>query len=351
MRIQPINKPIDVTVVTGFLGSGKTTLINRLLADPALQDTAVIVNEFGEISIDHLLVEKSNEDVIEIAGGCLCCTVRGELAETLAGLVERVQTGSIGRLSRIIIETTGMADPVPVLGAIQSHPALVQALRIDRVITTVDAVAGIRALASHEEASRQLAVADIAVMTKTDIATEADRDAICLEIGSRTAATIVVAEELGNATIKLLEMVIESGSSQAAAVDQGHHHHHHKASVTTHIISHVEPVSWATIEQFLDLLRSRLDIELLRIKGIVQASENADRPIVVHGVQDRLYPPHRLDRWPEGAERKTVLVFIGTKLNGGEIDRLFGAFLNLPQPDTPDSAALVDNPLAIPGAG
>lgn len=342
--------PIDVTVITGFLGSGKTTLINRLLADPALRDTAVIVNEFGEIAIDHLLVEKSGEDVIEIAGGCLCCTVRGELVETLADLIDRLQTSKIGHLSRIIVETTGMADPVPVLHAIQSHPALMQALRIDRVITTADAIAGLETLQKHEEARRQLAVADVVVATKTDLAGLGDESALKAEIAKRTAATIVSDAAIINDTTRILKMDVLSGDRRAVVPDDNHGHRHGTA-ISTHIISHREPVPWQRVEGFLDMLRSRPDADILRIKGIVDTLEEPDRPVVVHGVQRMLYPPRRLETWPERTERGTTIVIIGSGLVADELDRLFNAFLDRPQFDTPDRAVLENNPLAIPGMG
>jgi G3E family GTPase len=162
-------EPIAVTVLTGFLGAGKTTLLNRLLREPQLRDTAVIVNEFGEVGIDHLLVEQSSDGVIELSDGCLCCTVRGDLVDTLADLVERVQTGRNGPLARVVIETTGLADPVPVLQAIMGHPALVQAYRLDGVVTAVDAVNALSTLERHEESRRQVAVADRLLLTKTQM--------------------------------------------------------------------------------------------------------------------------------------------------------------------------------------
>lgn len=347
-------KPIAVTVVTGFLGSGKTTLINRLLADPALKDTAVIVNEFGEVAVDHLLVEKTGEDVIEIAGGCLCCTVRGELAETLAELVVRVDGGRIGNLDRIIVETTGLADPMPVLHAIQSDAALQQALGIDRVITTVDAVTALETLHDHEEAGLQVAAADIIVITKSDLADAEALLELRAEIAERSAAVIIDAGSLDDRATRLLEMDVLSASGHAEDHVDGHHHHAHHThhgGVSAHVVTHAGPVDRRAVEGFLDLLRSRTDLKILRIKGLVETRDDPDRPMVVHGVRRMLYPATRLERWPEPSKRGTALVVIGEGLNGEEIDRLFGAFIGEVRTDTPDRAALENNPLAIPGTG
>ncbi|MEX0347727.1 MAG: GTP-binding protein [Rhizobiaceae bacterium] len=340
--------PIPVTVVTGFLGAGKTTLINRLLTDQALQDTAVIVNEFGEVAIDHLLVEQSSDDIFEIAGGCLCCTVRAELAETLADLIDRVQTGKIEKLSRIIIETTGMADPVPVLHAIQGQPALTMALSVDRVITVFDAVSGLDSLEKYGEARRQLAVADIVLVSKSQTIIEESLRDLVTKLERENSARIVTDADIEMSALGLVEMEIEPRKPSTAA-QHPNHHHHHDTRIGTHIVSHGQPLPWQAVELFLDLLRSRSDIEILRIKGLVETLQDPLRPVVVHGVQKMLYPPHQLAEWPPLAARGTTLVIIGEGLNGEEIDRLFNAFAGLPQTDTPDRAAIEDNPLAIPG--
>ncbi|MEN9896308.1 MAG: hypothetical protein RIR97_2160, partial [Pseudomonadota bacterium] len=144
-------RDIRVSIVTGFLGSGKSTLLNRILKDPALKDCAVIINEFGSVGIDHMLVESASDGIIELSDGCLCCTVRGELTDTLADLVDRMQSGKIGPLRRIIIETTGLVDPAPVMQAILGHPVLSQNLRLEGLITLVDAVHGLSTLNQHDE--------------------------------------------------------------------------------------------------------------------------------------------------------------------------------------------------------
>ena len=169
--------PIPVTILTGFLGAGKTTLLNALLNDPALKEAAVIVNEFGDVGIDHLLVAASSDGIIELSSGCLCCTVRGELVTTLENLLRGLDNGRIATLSRVVIETTGLADPAPVMHAIMLHPYLVQRFRLDGVVTVVDALNGAATLDAHEEAVKQAAVADRLVLTKTDMAGGAEAGA------------------------------------------------------------------------------------------------------------------------------------------------------------------------------
>ena len=163
-------QPVAVAVLTGFLGSGKTTLLNRLLKAPGMEGTAVIVNEFGEVGIDHLLVEQAVDGLIELSDGCLCCTVRGELVDTLADLIERMQTGRIAPLRRIVIETTGLADPAPILHTLMGDPGVLRHYRLDGIVTVVDAVNGSATLDAQPESVKQVAVADRLVLSKSDLA-------------------------------------------------------------------------------------------------------------------------------------------------------------------------------------
>lgn len=373
-------EPVAVSVITGFLGAGKTTLLNRLLADPALRNTAVIVNEFGDVAIDHLLVEQATEGLVELSGGCLCCTVRGDLVDTLADLLDRVQTGRADPLERIVIETTGLADPVPVLQSLMGHPVLAHLLRLDGVLTVVDAVNGAATLDAHAESVRQVAVADRLVLSKCDLADPADAEALRERLRAlNPGAPILEVAECGVPTLFGCGLYDPAGKTADVARwlgeapcrdhrdhahgdhapgdhahgDHAHGHHHHSphdGRVRTFSLVQDGPVALSTIEMFLDLLQSSRGDRLLRMKGIVELADDPSRPLVLHAVQRLMHPPARLPAWPQGP-RGTRLVLITFDMDEDYVRRLFAAFTGAPAVDTPDRTALQENPLAISGFG
>jgi G3E family GTPase len=352
--------PLPLNVLTGFLGAGKTTLLNRLLRDPALAQTAVIINEFGEIGLDHLLVEHVEDGVMLLSTGCLCCTMRGDLVETLEKLLRGLDNGRMA-FNRIMIETTGLADPAPVLHTAMVHPYLMLRLRLDGVITVVDAINGGATLDNHVEAVKQAAVADRIVLTKTDLADTPERRGAVTALRARLAALNPAAPVIAAADVAAAQLIHcglydpERKSPDvkrwlaAEAYAHDHHHHHHDVNrhddrIRAFTLATDAAIPYAAFEMFLDLVRSMHGPNLLRVKGIVKLAETPQQPVVIHGVQHVFHPPATLPQWPDD-DHRTRLVFIVNEIPQRAIEDLFNAFLGVARPDQPDRAALTDNPL------
>jgi G3E family GTPase len=359
--------PLPLTLLTGFLGAGKTTLLNRLLKDPALADTAVIINEFGDVALDHLLVDYTGDNMVVLQSGCLCCTMRGDLVDGLEKLLRDLDNGR-AKFSRVLLETTGLADPAPVLHTAMAHPYLVKRFRLDGVVTVVDAVNGEATLDAHPEAIKQAAVADRIVLSKTDLASVDETARLRSRLHALNPAAGVLDAGKGEATAeRLLHCGLYDPARKIPDVKRwlaaeayadlhshGHHHHHHDVNrhdehIASFVLTTDTPIPAGTLDMFLELLRASYGARLLRMKGIVNVSEMPGTPIVVHGVQHVFHPTAQLERWPDD-DRRTRLVFITRDLPERTVRELFQAFLGAAAPDRPDKTALVDNPL-IPFGG
>ena len=350
-----VSDAIPVCVVSGFLGAGKTSFLNRLLGHEGFARTAVIINEFGETGLDHLFIEGREDGIVELSNGCLCCTIRGELATTLDSLPRE-------RIDRVIVETTGLADPGPVLQAVMAVPAY----RHGGLVTLVDALNAPLQIERQEEARRQVALADLLIVTKLDMLEGADRESRSAEIrtllrGLNPVAPVIDREQaalspalidgLGQAIV--LSHDFESRHGRHAPHAHDHHHGHghdvsrHGDDIRSLVLRHGGKLPRRVVEAFCELLGSAHSASLLRLKGLV-AIEGEAGPLVIHGIHGVFHEPVQLDRWPDGDEATRIVVIL-QGMDPDFVRRLFAGFVGRPAVDTPDRAALMDNPLAIPG--
>lgn len=342
-RTDPAADRIPVSVLTGFLGSGKTTVLNALLRHPDMGETAVVINEFGEVGIDNLLVETATEDMVVMDSGCLCCTIRGDLIETLRGLIRRRWKEEIPAFRRLVIETTGLADPAPILHTLMTDPVISSRYRLDGVISTVDAAAGAATLDAQPEAVKQAAVADRLLLTKTDIAPEtADLEARLRTINPAAAILKPVQGAVDPADLFgaglydpatkhpdvarwLAEEAYEGGHDH-----HGHHHHdpnRHDDRIRSFVIRHDAPIPWDGFVEWIEALMATHGANVLRMKGILQVKE-AEGPVAVHGVQHVFHPPALLEAWPAGEAPSSRLVVIARDLNKDPVEKMFRAFVD-----------------------
>jgi len=303
---------LPVSLITGFLGSGKTTLLNRLVQRPDMADSAVIINEFGEIALDHLLVAPVAGETVVLASGCLCCAVRGDLEDTLRRLLVERDRGTVPAFARILIETSGLADPAPVVQLFLNNPLLSHYLRLDAVIVTVDAVNGQAALDRHWEARKQTAIADRLLLTKGDIAgtAEIERLVRALQHINRTATihhvlhgAIEPAHLFGVGPFDALRHT-DGTAGEALA---------HEHAVDAFCLTAEMALDWGRFHDWLGDLRARHGERLLRVKGVLDIAGEAG-PIAVHGVHHTFHPPVALPRWPDG-EHHSRLVLITSGLD------------------------------------
>ncbi len=312
---------IPVTVVTGFLGSGKTTLIRELLKTPEGANTAVVINEFGEIGIDDALLRASSDATVLLGNGCLCCTVRSDLQESLRTLFAERAQGKVPSFQRVIIETSGLADPGPVLQTFASDRALGEEFHLQALVTVVDAPGGAGNLDRHPEARQQAALADRIVLTKTDRAEEAAVAALSARIAELTAAPVAVAAHGAIDPDFLLDESLDLAARVAA--HEHDHAHAHTGGIDSFALFFDRPLKWSVLEQTMVVLTALRGPDLLRVKGLV-AIDGVRGPVVVHAVQHVAHRPVELEAWPDG-DHRSRLVFITRNLGRDTVEALFAA--------------------------
>jgi G3E family GTPase len=311
--------PLPISVLTGFLGSGKTTFLGRALTAPGMADTAVVINEFGAVGLDHLLVEAADQEILQLPNGCVCCAVRQDLAETLYGLLRRRARGEITRFSRIALETSGLAEPSPVLYTLSADAFLEASLRVDTVVTAVDAIAGLSTLDRFPEATAQVASADRLLLTKTDLVAPPDALLARLEALNPTAR-LVDAQNAEPARVLFGggNTAIPARRSRFSATAV------HAHGIAARVVVLREPMTRLQFAIALGGLAREHGEDLLRVKGLVAFADRAGGPAAIHAVQHTMYPPRWLDAWPD-EDHSSRLVFIARNISPATILAHFAA--------------------------
>ncbi|MBV8189055.1 MAG: GTP-binding protein [Alphaproteobacteria bacterium] len=336
---EPVFTPVNL--ITGFLGSGKTTLLQRLLADPALADSAVLINEFGEVGLDHHLLERIDDTMVLLQSGCLCCTIRGELSTAIKQLHSRRARGEVPPFRRLVVESTGLADPFPILSTVQADPVLRHHYRLGNVITTVDAVNGLAQLARHPETTKQVAVADRLVLTKTDLVAEENAAILTARLRRLNPSAPLwhtAGEPLDAEALLAHDLFATAGRSETArrwfaaemaphGADEPLDRNRHDETIYAFALSLEGEIDWARFGLWLTMLLNRHGEKVLRVKGILNIA-GAATPVALHGVQHLVHPPVHMSAWPD-ADRSSRLVFIVDGLDRELIERSLAAFLGM----------------------
>jgi G3E family GTPase len=304
---------IPVSLVTGFLGSGKTTLVSRLLQHPDMGETAVIVNELGEVGIDHHLLRRVDERTVLLPSGCLCCALRGDLADELRDLLARRDAGEIPSFQRVVVETTGLANPAPIVSTLLSEPLVRHHYRLEAVVTTVDAQHGLR----HDESVAQAAAADRLVVTKGDLA---DPGPVTARLRRLNPAAPIVESVFGDVEPHALFDGGPARDPRDLRYDDSAEHAH---EVRAFCITFDEPLDWTAFGIWLTMLLQARGSDVLRVKGLLDVG--AEGPIVLNGVQHVVHPPEHLPEWPDD-DRRSRLVFIGRDLDQSALEESLAAF-------------------------
>ena len=339
---------IPVNLITGFLGSGKTTLLQRLLQSPELGTTAVLINEFGEVGLDHYLLQRVDEATVLLKSGCICCTIRGDLRDSIGDLYDRRERGLVPPFERLVIETTGLADPAPIVATLTADPVLCHHFRLGTIVTVVDAVNGLSNLASFEESRRQAAVADRLVISKSDLADAEAIDRLRASLGrlNPTAVQLDAARDPESAAQLLAgdidDPLAESEEARRWATEEeqlraGHDHdggrrhghdvNRHGDDIVAFSVRLDEPLHWSAFAVWLTMLLHRHSRAILRVKGLLCVA-GVPTPVVIHGVQHTIHPPTHLAAWPEGAPR-TRLIVIAKGLDRARVEASLAAFNRL----------------------
>jgi G3E family GTPase len=339
---------IPINLLTGFLGSGKTTLLKRLLEESSFAHCAVLINELGEIGLDHRLLERLDHETVVLQNGCICCSVRDDLRQALLGLYDRRERHQVPPFDRVIIESTGLADPVPVLNTVAGDPVLRHHFRLGNVVTTVDAVHALDQFAQQAESRKQAAIADRLVITKADLVDAAQLESVqsALRQINGSAWLAVSRDDAGDAQVLLSEDLdqpaarinevrrwFQRAGIAAAASNTGSGKYRafgrepegpHRGDISTHSLTFDEPIDWVAFGIWLSMLMHSRGADILRVKGILNV-RGSDLPLVIHGVQHLIHAPVHLSGWPDG-ERRSQLVLIGRLPPQAQIEASLRAF-------------------------